>query len=127
MKNSGLATRLTIFILASTAFIFVAVLTYNYYSAKATIMSDAVDDAKNLTLATGNKIEVILNGVEKIPRVVAGILEEQPPNRDALLRLLKRALANNPEIFGIAVAFEPFAFDPKQNYFAPYVHRDRAR
>jgi sigma-B regulation protein RsbU (phosphoserine phosphatase) len=127
MKNSGLATRLTIFILASTAVIFVAVLTYNYYSAKATIMAEAVEDAQNLALATGNKIEVTLNGVEKIPRILAGILEEQPAKRDDLLRLLHRALAHNPEIYAIGIAFEPFAFDPKQYYFMPYVQRDEGR
>jgi sigma-B regulation protein RsbU (phosphoserine phosphatase) len=127
MKNSGLATRLIIFILTSTAIIFVAVLTYNYYSTKATIMADAVDDAKNLALATSHKIETTLQGVEKIPRLLADIMEEQPARREELLRLLNRALVHNPEIYGIGVAFEPFAFDPKQNYFMPYVHRDEGQ
>jgi sigma-B regulation protein RsbU (phosphoserine phosphatase) len=127
MKNSGLATRLTIFILASTAIIFVAVLTYNYYSARATIMAEAVEDAQNLALATGNKIEVTLQGVEKIPRILAGIMEEQPANREDLLRLMNRALVHNPEIYGIGVAFQPFAFDPKQYYFMPYIHREEGR
>jgi len=127
MKNSGLATRLIVFILTSTVIIFVAALTYNYSASKATIMADAVEDAKNLALATGNKIEVNLNGVEKIPRVLAAIMEEQPAHREDLLRLLNRALVNNPEIFGIAAAFEPFAFDPKQYYFAPYASRDQGQ
>ncbi|MBI4794635.1 MAG: HAMP domain-containing protein [Deltaproteobacteria bacterium] len=127
MKNSGLATRLIIFILSSTALIFVAALTYNYSASKATIMADAVEDAKNLALATGNKIEINLNGVEKIPRILAGIMEEQPAHREDLLRLINRALVNNPEIYGIAVAFEPFAFDPKQYYFAPYASRDQGQ
>ena len=68
-------------------------------------MADAVEDAKNLALATGNKIEVILQGVEKIPRILATIIEEQPFIREDLLRLLNRALVNNPEIYGIAVSF----------------------
>jgi class 3 adenylate cyclase/HAMP domain-containing protein len=127
MKNSGLATRLTIFILASTAIIFVATLSYNYYSSKATIMADAVDDAQNLALATGNKIEVTLQGVEKIPRLLATILEEQPFSQEDLLRLMKRALVINPEIFGISVSFEPFTADPKRYYYAPYVYRDQGK
>ncbi len=127
MKNSGLATRLTIFILTSTAIIFVATLTYNYYSGKATIMKDALTNAKNLALATGNKIEVTLQGVEKIPRILATILEEQPFSQKDLLRLMNRALVNNPEIYGISVSFEPFAVDPKRYYFAPYVYRDQGK
>ncbi len=127
MKNSGLATRLTIYILTFTALIFVAALTYNYWASKAAIMDDAVEDAKNLALATGNKIEVTLQGVEKIPRLLATILEEQPFSQPDLLRLLNRALANNPEIYGISVSFEPFAADPKKYYFAPYVYRHQGK
>jgi class 3 adenylate cyclase/HAMP domain-containing protein len=127
MKNSGLATRLTIFILASTAIIFVATLSYNYYSSKATIMADAVDDAQNLALATGNKIEVTLQGVEKIPRLLATILEEQPFSQEDLLRLMNRVLVHNPEIYGISVSFEPFAADPRLYYYAPYVYRDQGQ
>jgi sigma-B regulation protein RsbU (phosphoserine phosphatase) len=123
MRNSSLATRLTIFILACTALIFIAALSYNYSASKATIMADAVEDAKNLALATGNKIEVTLQGVEKIPRVLADILDEQPARQEELLRLLNRALVHNPEIYGLGVFFEPFAFDPKQYYFGPYVYR----
>ncbi|MFZ5452524.1 MAG: adenylate/guanylate cyclase domain-containing protein [Thermodesulfobacteriota bacterium] len=127
MKNSGLATRLTVFVLCSTAIIFVAALSYNYYYSKAAIMAGAVDDAKNLALATGNKIEITLQGVEKIPRLLATILEEQPFSQKDLLRLINRALANNPEIYGISVSFEPFACDPEQYYFAPYVYRDQGQ
>ncbi len=127
MKNSGLATRLTIFILACTALIFVATLTYNYTASKAAIMADAVEDAKNLALATGHKIETTLTGVEKIPRLLATIMEEQPFSQADLLRLINRALVNNPEIYGIAVSFEPFAVDPKQYYFAPYAYRDQGK
>ncbi|MHB8068063.1 MAG: adenylate/guanylate cyclase domain-containing protein [Desulfobaccales bacterium] len=127
MKNSGLATRLIIFILTSTAIIFVATLTYNYYSAKATIMGEAVDDAKNLALATGNKIEALLNGVEKIPRTLATIIEERPQNRETLGWLVNFSVANNPEIYGVGIFFEPFAFDPKQYYFGPYACRDRGQ
>jgi len=127
MKNSGLATRLTIFILTSTAIIFVAALTYNYYSAKATIMSESVDDAKNLALATGNKIEALLNGVEKIPRTLATILEERSHDQQDLEWLVNFMVVNNPEIYGVAISFEPFAFDPKQYYFAPYAYRDQGK
>jgi len=43
------------------------------------------------------------------------------------LRLINRALVTNPEIYGLAVAFEPFAVDPKQYYFAPYAYRDKGK
>src|SRR4030042_1658278 len=96
MKNSGLATRLIIFILTSTAIIFVAVLTYNYYSAKATIMADAVEDAKNLALATGNKIEINLNGGEKIPPGGGRHKGGAPPQGESPVAPNNRALGKYP-------------------------------
>ncbi|MDD2902576.1 MAG: adenylate/guanylate cyclase domain-containing protein [Syntrophales bacterium] len=123
MKNSGLATRLTFFILASTAVIFVLALAYNYYFSRSTIMAEVTTDARNLALATGNKIETLLQGVEKIPRSLAAIMEERPYSRKELVRLIKRLLVNNPEIYGISTSFAPFTFDPKSYYFAPYAYR----
>jgi sigma-B regulation protein RsbU (phosphoserine phosphatase) len=124
MKNSGLATRLILFILASTAIIFVMTLLYNYHYSRSTIMAEVMQDTRNLALATGNKIESVLQGVEKIPRTLAAVIEEHPHSREELVHLIKRLLVNNPEIYGISTSFAPFAFDPKSYYFAPYAYRD---
>ena len=124
MKNSGLATRLIFFILASTALIFILALMYNYYFSRDTIMAEVTLNTRNLALATGNKIEAVLQGVEKIPRTLAAIIEEHPRSQTELVHLIKRMLVNNPEIYGISTSFAPFAFDPKSYYFAPYAYRD---
>ncbi|MCK4831014.1 serine/threonine protein phosphatase, partial [bacterium] len=113
LKNRSLAVKLITPILTSTTIIFVAALSYNYYSSEQTIMSELTENAKNLTQATAYEIEVILHGVEKIPRNLAGIIEEYPYQRQDLLRLIRIALTTNPEIFGAAIAFEPYAFNPQ--------------
>jgi len=124
LKNRTLAVKLSTFILASTAIIFVAALGYNYYSSKQTIMSEVSENAKNLTRATAYEIEVILHGAEKIPLNLAGIIGEYPYKRQDLFRLIKIALTANPEIFGAAIAFEPYAFSLKSYYFSPYCYRE---
>ncbi|RJR24132.1 MAG: HAMP domain-containing protein [Desulfobacteraceae bacterium] len=125
MRNSSLAARLIFFILTGTAMIFVGVLSYNYYSSKAAIMGEAKEDAKNLALATGNKMEAILQGVERIPGTLALVLEGYQHRRDELVNLIKKTVRKNPEIYGIAVAFEPFAIESSSYYFAPYAYRDQ--
>ena len=124
LKNRSLAVKLITFILTSTTIIFVAALSYNYYSSKQTIMSEVTENAKNLTQAAAYKIEVILHGAEKVPRNLAGIIEEYPYQRQDLLRLIRIALTTNPEIFGAAIAFEPYAFNPQSYYFSPYCYRE---
>ena len=34
-------------------------------------------------------------------------------------------VADNHELYGLGVAFEPYAFDPAQLYFAPYYAREK--
>lgn len=127
MKNRTLATKLITFILLSTAIIFLAVFTYNYHASTQGMENDAVENARNLTRATVYKIEVVLKGAEKIPRSLARTIELHPLARPELLQLMQAAVADNSELFGVCAAFQPYAFDPKRYYFAPYASRQDGR
>lgn len=124
LRNRSLAVQLTFLILTSTTIIFVAAVAYNYHFSKQVVMQEVTENAKNLTLSTAHKIEVILRGVEKAPINLAGIIEKYPYERDDLFRLIKNTLASNDEIFGSAIAFEPYAFNPQLYYFSPYAYRE---
>ena len=125
MKNKpSLATELILFILASTAVIFLAALTYNYVTAKQGVIRQVHENAKNLTLETVYRIEAILRGVEKVPLNLAATIEHFPFRPDDLPRLAKTAVACNQDIFGVAIALEPYAISLQRQYFAPYCFRD---
>ncbi len=125
LKNRSLSTVLIVFILISTTIIFVAALAYNYYASKKTVIEEVTENARNLSMSTANRIEVILHGVEKVPRNLVGIIESFQYDREDLFRLIKNALASNPEVFGVAIAFEPYAFNPNTLYFSPYGYREK--
>jgi len=127
MKNRALATKLIFLILSSTAIIFLAVFTYNYCATTQGMDNEAIENARNLSRATVYKIEVVLHGAEKIPRGLALTLEQHPLVRPELFRLIQATVADNPELFGVCVAFQPYAFDPKRYYFAPYASRQDGR
>ncbi len=124
MKRTGLATKLIIYILSGTAFVFLAAFTYNSWVSQKALLTQVAENARHLTLETAYKIEVVLKGVEKVPRNLAAVIEDTPHRQDNLVRLLSSLVDNNPEIFGMAVAFEPYAFNPRQYYFAPYACRE---
>lgn len=124
LKNRSLSVQLTFLILVSTAIIFVAAFAYNYHSSKEAVMKQVTENAKNLTLSTASRIEVILRGVEKVPINLAGILEQYPCDQSDLIRLIQNAVAHNEEIFGSALAFEPYDMDPETPYFSPYAYRE---
>lgn len=125
IKQGSLACKLILLILASTAAIFFAAFSYNYYCSRATVIKGVEENAGNLTRSIVHKIESVLLGVEKVPRNLATLVERVPLEELNLLYLLQSTIAANPDIFGSAIAFEPYAYSPEKQYFAPYCHRLR--
>ncbi len=70
------------------------------------------------------RIEQELQPLEKIPRIIATLMEIHPISEDSLFAITERILENNDNIFGAAVAFEPHFFADKGKYFSPYAYRD---
>jgi len=122
-KNASLAAKLIILIGTATACIFLAVLIYNYQSSKATLLREMQEKVRNLTLKTVFQIDAILNSVEKVPEGVATFLECNCPHNSSLEPYLKQMIRQNPNIYGMAAAFEPHSFDPKKYYYSPYVYQ----
>ena len=123
-KPRGLAAQLILLILASTGIIFLAAFTYNLVASKQAVIEQVGENAMHLTLETAYRIEAMLQAVMKIPGNLAAVIEDYPHRQAELQRLMRRTVANNREVFGVAVAFEPYAFDPRHNYFCPYCFRE---
>ena len=127
MKPPGLATKLILYILTGTAVIFLAAFAYNYRASRDAVLREVGENARHLTLETAYRIEVVLKSVEQVPRNLAAVIEDYPYERQDLVRLIHRVLESNPEVFGMGVAFEPYAFEPKSHYFFPYACRENGR
>lgn len=123
IKNKGIAFKLTFCILASSAVIFLAIFGYNYIISRRIIVKNIESGAKNLALATVNRIESILRPIEKIPQNLAYLLEQPGYSKEDIIELLRTIVKNNPEIYGATVAFEPYSFDKDSLYFAPYYYK----
>ena len=112
MKNRGIAFKLSLIVLISVTLIFALVLSYNYVFSSRIIIKNIEKNAHNLTSATVNRIDKVLFSVEKIPRDLAGVIENAPyTNREDMIDLLFSVVGRNPEIHGVVIAFEPFAHD----------------
>ena len=114
---------MSFFILTSTACIFIAAFGYSYFYSRSQILADVEKNAEIITIATVSKIEIVLNGVEKVPSYLARSLGGSKPSLPELQKRITDLLQTNPEIFGSAVAYEPYAFDGKSMYSAPYICR----
>ena len=124
MRHSRLLTKLIIYILSSAGVIFVTAFMYNLHYSQEAVMAKVAENARLLTIETANKIEIVLKSVEKIPRTAAAIIGNHPCQQEELVSMLDKIIKENSEIFRIAMAFEPRAFDPKVYFYAPSACRE---
>lgn len=119
----SIATRLILSIGGAAALIFISAFGYNYLVSRRTVIMEVEERAKNLTLSISHQIEVVLRGVEGVPASIASLMEIQSFNNEGLVPLIEGNLEANPEIFGIAIANEPYALSPELKFCAPYGFR----
>ncbi len=124
LNRRGLAFKLSLLILASTAGIFLLAFGYNYIQSRKVVLRNLETNARNLTLATANRIEAILQSVEKNPRLLAAALGRRQMNREQLRLHMEDLLTSTPEVFSCKVAFEPGAFHPSRARFSLHVSRE---
>lgn len=126
-KRRGLAFKLSLFILASTTVIFLAAFGYNYIESRNMVMNSVKKNAENLALSTAHRIETILHGVDSAPRYLAASLENIELDPKELIIQIENNVKLNPDIFGSAVAYEPYFYSPKLRYYCPYSSREKGR
>lgn len=113
-----------LYIFSSIAVIFFLIFLYNYNISRRIVRKNLITNAENLTSLTVSKVENVLNSVMKIPQNFAGIIESSDHSKEELINLLYQMVKNNPEIYGAAMAFEPYYYDSLQKYYSPYFYRD---
>jgi sigma-B regulation protein RsbU (phosphoserine phosphatase) len=123
LRNRGIAFKLILLCCASSAFIFLVIFGYTYRFSRDTIEKDTRERAENLARNAVSRIETILNAVENVPEGMASVLENCSLTREEMLRMLRASVAENPEVYGAILAFEPHALGRKTRYFAPYFHK----
>ncbi len=127
MKNRGIALKLILLILSSSTLIFVLIFGYNYLFSRRIIIKNVEENARNLALATVNRIDIVLRSMEKVSENLACYLENTSYSKSELINFLRLVVENNPEIYGSAVAFEPYAFERDSLYFAPYFYKSEGK
>ncbi len=122
LKRKTLASRIIRNVLLFCTGLFLVTFSIYYYFTRSTIQQTTQENAVFLADNTANRIEQILSPAEKIPEIIARMLESAFLTRDSLIPFLRSVLAANTNIFGSVIAYEPNYFADKQ-YFAPYLFR----
>jgi sigma-B regulation protein RsbU (phosphoserine phosphatase) len=119
----GVFLRLTLLVLLGAAAVLGGVSAYGYMVSRNMLLDKVEENARNQAQATVNRIESVLAGLQKVPWSAAYALENGPVSAEEIRKLCRRLLTDTPEVYGTAVAFEPYSFDSKQLYYSPYLYR----
>ncbi len=121
MFNS-LTRRIVVYIFVGTALVFTALIWYNYLSMKNMGEKTLRENAHNETLRYAGEINGVFTAAEEIPENLAVVFEDFDFTDKELEQVLITQLQQNPEVFGMIIAYEPYLRHKNTKYYAPYVH-----
>ncbi len=126
MKNTylqSLAGRLSLWIISLGAFIFIAVLSANYFLSRFLLEDYVADLAKTTTSSTVGKIETIFNTVEANANSLAAVISTSDVTENQIHQMIKAFIKTNADIFGMTVALEPNILIDSAGGFSPYYYK----
>jgi signal transduction histidine kinase len=121
----SLAFKMIFLIFLSIAAIMVLVFWYNYTVTKNIVIRNLKDLAGQITDNTILKIDEVLSNIQAVPQNYSSLILSEIGNEEKMKYFLREMVASNKDIFGAALAFEPYYKSPKQLYYSFYYYREK--
>ncbi|MCK6579854.1 MAG: hypothetical protein L6Q98_17315 [Anaerolineae bacterium] len=116
-------STLILTILLVIAVMVTALLTYGYLSFRSRLEDKAVAAAQTQAVAASEHISAAFGEVMSTAALLAAELEDGALPYSSIETRLREIAADRPNIDGIAITFEPFAYDPDLRLFQTYVYK----
>jgi len=124
LQKETLSFRINARVLILTSLLFLLILSIFYLFARNRIEESAQQNAIQLAEITISKIETELRELEMVPEVIGGMMELSPIHPDTLNSILSEVIKRHSNVYGSAIAFEPYYYPDRGLYFGPYAYRD---
>ena len=124
---SSLSARLSLWVILFVAMLFLATLSLMFYYARQAIRNEAEGKAEDLLQKMEITVQNTMHEKEVVARQICWNVEQNLHNPAELNRYLQEILKNEPEIIGVAVAFEPGYYTNKQGDNMIYYYRKGAQ
>ncbi|WP_456325927.1 PDC sensor domain-containing protein, partial [Desulfonauticus submarinus] len=135
-NHKGITFKLISLVLLCTGLIFISIFIYSYFFSRQIIIHKIRKNAFYFTQSMAYRINGVLKSLEEVPEGLVCFLQQgfypfllknNLYAQKVLLKILKEIVKTNPDIYGCAVAFEPYAFNQKRLYFAPYFYKKKGK
>jgi sigma-B regulation protein RsbU (phosphoserine phosphatase) len=118
--RNSITSKMILLVLGGTSLVFSLVFWYSYTSSKQAILEASERYARALALSVSRRVDQDFRAVAKVAENLGFFLESAECDENALLRVIRRAVESNNEVFGATAAFEPYALNDTGRRFAPY-------
>ncbi len=125
MMKSSLALKLAVVVLVFSTLILGAVVANSYLYSRKLIVQQAEELSRTRGRAVANQLAVTLKPIEQTVRNIGLTMEDASLTSEKIASLTRLVVENNSDIFGMAIAFEPYGFSRDQLFFAPYSFRQK--
>lgn len=99
---------------------------YAYNVMRGLLLQRIEESAEQLTARTANQIEVLISRNERVTENLADLLAVAPLSAEQIGQVARNNVLSTREIYGSAIAFEPYAFAPDREFYCLY-YFDAAR
>lgn len=123
IKKNSLSFRIITRVLLITSILFVLTVAAYYLFSRKIVRENARENAVQLAENLAGRVNKELVGLEKIPMTLGSALNLHLLHEDSIPVMLEKILAQNKNIFGVAISFEPYHVPGKGRLYAPYTFR----
>jgi sigma-B regulation protein RsbU (phosphoserine phosphatase) len=119
-----LRARFVLFVLAGVGLVSLAMAVITFYESREALVEASQEQLYEMAVGQAAEMARRLVRVSQATEDLANSLEVvSNPTPDKLNELIKIYIGSTRRIYGIAVAYMPYTFDPSIRLFSPYFHR----
>jgi len=123
LRTKSIVHTFTLVVTVCSILIFLLTIGWFYYRSCVSLEREMEDDARNLVLASVNRVEATLRSIGKVTAGVARSLESDCFGKESATALLRETLAANNDMYGLGAAFEPDTTVQPPRPVVPYFYR----
>ncbi len=125
LRKRSLVFKMTLFIGVGVLVTFFTIFAYSYVHAKQVIGRNIETNAGLEAQKAVGTMRTLLLRVEKVPGNLSVLLSSDDYTDEKLFSLLRKMMDYNQEIYGMAVAYEPYTYKKTERLHSPYIYREQ--
>lgn len=116
----SLTLRLSFWVVVGVVILFMASLGILFHYSRQAVKEEAMEKAAQTLEGTLLNVETTLHDVEVAANSMKWLVEQHIDTPDSMFTFSRKIIENNPDIYGCSIAFEPYYYPEKGQYFSAY-------